>query len=102
MGEEKMGKEKKMGKEEKEKKEKTEKAVRKKARWARRKGKGEENTDSPGSSPLDTFSSILSNFGILGQIIQAVLNLLTGAGRSLNPLMTDVDPKTSAVPLPNP
>jgi len=66
------------------------------------KGKGEENTDSPGSSPLDTFSSILSNFGILGQIIQAVLNVLTGTGRSLNPLMTDFDSKTTAVPLPNP
>ena len=66
------------------------------------KGKGEGNTDSPGSSPLDTFSSILSNFGILGQIIQAVLNVLTGTERSLNPLMTDFDPKTTAVPLPNP
>ena len=63
------------------------------------KGKGKENTNSPGSSPLDT---ILSNFGILGQIIQAVLNVLTGTGRSLNPLMTDFDSKTTAVPLPNP
>merc|ERR1719206_364944 len=39
------------------------------------KGKGKDSTDSIGSSLLDTLSSALSNFGILGQIIQAVLNL---------------------------
>merc|ERR1719206_1347121 len=66
------------------------------------KGKGKDSTDSIGSSLLDTLSSALSNFGILGQIIQAVLNLLMGAGRSLNPIKTVLDTKSTLAPLPNP
>ena len=66
------------------------------------KGKGKDSTDSIGSSLLDTLSSALSNFGILGQIIQAVLNLLMGAGRSLNPIKTVLDTKSTVAPLPNP
>merc|ERR1719206_400926 len=66
------------------------------------KGKGKDSTDSIGSSLLDTLSSALSKFGILGQIIQAVLNLLMGAGRSLNPIKTVLDTKSSVAPLPNP
>merc|ERR1712013_523772 len=66
------------------------------------KGKGKDITDSIGSSLLDTLSSALSNFGFLGQIIQAVLNLLMGAGRSLNPIKTVLDTKSTVAPLPNP
>ena len=66
------------------------------------KGKGKDSTDSIGSSLLDTLSSALSNFGILGQIIQAVLNLLMGAGRSLNPIKTVLDTKSTVAPLSNP
>merc|ERR1712121_627009 len=66
------------------------------------KGKGKDSTDSIGSSLLDTLFSALSNFGILGQIIQVVLNLLMGAGRSLNPLQSVLDTKSTAAPLPNP
>merc|ERR1712013_741426 len=64
------------------------------------KGKGKDITDSIGSSLLDTLSSALSNFGFLGQIIQAVLNLLMGAGRSLNPIKTVLDTKSTVAPLP--
>ena len=58
------------------------------------KGKGEGST---GSSLLDTLSN-----NLLGQIIQAVLNLLTGAVSSLNPLRADLDTKSTSAPLPNP
>merc|ERR1719431_70214 len=55
------------------------------------KGKGQE------SSLLDTLSN-----NLLGQIIQAVLNLLTGAVSSLNPFRSALEAKTTTVPLPNP
>jgi len=58
------------------------------------KGKGKDNT---GSSLLDS----LSNFGILGQIIQAALSLLTGVASSLNPFRS-IEPKAGVSPLPNP
>merc|ERR1712183_274774 len=57
------------------------------------KGKGKDNT---GSSLVDS----LSNFGILGQIIQAALSLLTGAASSLNPFRS-IEPKAGVSPLPS-
>merc|ERR1712105_158169 len=57
----------------------------------------EKGKDSTGSSILD----FLSN-NLLGQIIQAVLNLLTGAADSLNPFKSIMEPKAGVSPLPNP
>merc|ERR1711874_455828 len=58
------------------------------------KGKGK---DSAGSSLLDTLSN-----NLLGQIIQAVLNLLTGAVSSLNPFRSALETKVTTPSLPNP
>jgi len=58
------------------------------------KGKGKE---SSGSSLLDTLSN-----NLLGQIIQAVLNLLTGAVSSLNPFKSALETKVTTPALPNP
>jgi len=72
------------------------------------KGKGKEgkggkdSTESTGSSPIDILSDSLSKFGLLGQIIQGVLNLLTGAVSSLNPFKSAIEAKTTTPPLPNP
>merc|ERR1719427_108704 len=58
------------------------------------KGKGK---DSAAESSNNLLESVLSNFGLLGQIIQAALDLLTGiAGRSI------IEPKAGVSPLPNP
>merc|ERR1719206_1150612 len=65
------------------------------------KGKGKEGKGK-GKDSTDTLYSAFSNFRIFGQIIQAVLNLLMGAGRSLNPIKTVLDTKTTVAPLPNP
>merc|ERR1712179_436841 len=69
-----------------------------------RHGKGKEGKggigkgkDSTGSSLLETLSN-----NLLGQIIQAVLSLLTGAVDSLNPFRTIMEPKAGDSPLPNP
>merc|ERR1711874_400438 len=65
------------------------------------KGKGKEGKgkgkDSAGSSLLDTLSN-----NLLGQIIQAVLNLLTGAVSSLNPFRSALETKVNTPSLPNP
>merc|ERR1711874_269042 len=65
------------------------------------KGKGKEGKgkgkDSAGSSLLDTLSN-----NLLGQIIQAVLNLLTGAVSSLNPFRSALETKVTTPSLPNP
>merc|ERR1712106_1269631 len=62
------------------------------------KGKGKDsNKDSTGSSLLDTWAD-----NLLGKIIEAVLNLLTGAASSLNPLRTALGTKVNETPLPNP
>merc|ERR1712106_176820 len=62
------------------------------------KGKGKDsNKESAGSSLLDTLSD-----NLLGKIIEAVLNLLTGAASSLNPLRTALETKVNETPLPNP
>merc|ERR1712142_1164213 len=62
-----------------------------------RHGKGKEGKDSVGSSLLDTLSN-----NLLGQIIQAALNLLTGAlGRSDVAMEPRID-LSSVAPLPNP
>merc|ERR1711874_771158 len=58
------------------------------------KGKGK---DSAGSSLLDTLSN-----NLLGEIIQAVLNLLTGAVSSLNPFRSALETKVTTPSLPNP
>jgi len=58
------------------------------------KGKGK---DAAGSSLLDTLSN-----NLLGQIIQAVLNLLTGAVSSLNPFRSALETKVTTPTLPNP
>merc|ERR1711874_274390 len=58
------------------------------------KGKGKEGA---GSSLLDTLSN-----NLLGQIIQAVLNLLTGAVSSLNPFRSALETKVNTPSLPNP
>jgi len=60
------------------------------------KGKG-KGKDSAGSSLLDTLSN-----NLLGQIIQAVLNLLTGAVSSLNPFRSALETKVNTPSLPNP
>merc|ERR1719495_2757371 len=61
-------------------------------------GKGGKGNDSAAeSSILDTLSN-----NLLGQIIQSVLGLLTGAVSSLNPLKSALEPKTTTPPLPNP
>merc|ERR1719369_1455620 len=61
-------------------------------------GKGGKGNDSAAeSSILDTLSN-----NLLGQIIQSVLSLLTGAVSSLNPLKSAMEPKTTTPPLPNP
>merc|ERR1712042_124794 len=57
-----------------------------------KKGKGASE-----SSLLDLFSN-----NLLGQILQSVLNLLTGAVSSIIPLRTTLEPKTDVTPLPNP
>merc|ERR1719427_1846941 len=58
------------------------------------KGKGKDSTAESSNNLLE---SVLSNFGLLGQIIQAALDLLTGiAGRSI------IEPKAGVSPLPNP
>merc|ERR1712179_159708 len=59
--------------------------------------KGKDSQESTGSSLLDTLSN-----NLLGQIIQSVLSLLTGAVSSLNPLKSAMEPKTTTPPLPNP
>merc|ERR1712042_165574 len=60
-------------------------------------GKGKKGKDSVGSSLLDTLSN-----NLLGQIIQAALNLLTGAlGRSDVAVEPRID-LSSVAPLPNP
>merc|ERR1712168_1272880 len=60
-------------------------------------GKGKKGKDSVGSSLLDTLSN-----NLLGQIIQAALNLLTGAlGRSDVAVESRID-LSSVAPLPNP
>jgi len=77
------------------------------------KGKGKESApessipDTPSTNPLDSLLSLLidslSNFGLLGQIIQTALSLLTGVASSLNPFSrTLMDEKASLSPLPNP
>merc|ERR1719317_2208 len=58
------------------------------------KGKGKDSTES---SLIDTLSN-----NILGQIIQAVLGLLTGAVSSLNPFRAALETKSTTAPLPNP
>merc|ERR1719317_1545549 len=58
------------------------------------KGKGKDITES---SLIDTLSN-----NILGQIIQAVLGLLTGAVSSLNPFRAALETKSTTAPLPNP
>merc|ERR1712105_540604 len=63
---------------------------------------GKDSAESTGSSPIDILSDSLSNFGLLGQIIQGVLNLLTGAVSSLNPFKSAIEAKTTTPPLPNP
>merc|ERR1712025_1561344 len=61
------------------------------------KGKDGKGKDSVGSSLLDTLSN-----NLLGQIIQAALNLLTGAlGRSNVAVEPRID-LSSLAPLPNP
>merc|ERR1719495_1424355 len=63
-----------------------------------KEGKGGKGNDSAAeSSILDTLSN-----NLLGQIIQSVLGLLTGAVSSLNPLKSAMEPKTTTPPLPNP
>merc|ERR1719369_1992217 len=63
-----------------------------------KEGKGGKGNDSAAeSSILDTLSN-----NLLGQIIQSVLGLLTGAVSSLNPLKSTLEPKTTTPPLPNP
>merc|ERR1719427_2222677 len=63
-----------------------------------KEGKGGKGNDSAAeSSILDTLSN-----NLLGQIIQSVLSLLTGAVSSLNPLKSALEPKTTTPPLPNP
>ena len=57
-----------------------------------KKGKGASE-----SSLLDLFSN-----NILGQILQSVLNLLTGAVSSVIPLRTTLEPKADVTPIPNP
>merc|ERR1719427_2155219 len=65
------------------------------------KGKGKESAAESSNNLLESLLSSLidslSNFGLLGQIIQAALGLLTGvAGRSIN------EPRANLSPLPNP
>merc|ERR1719369_1606169 len=63
-----------------------------------KEGKGGKGNESAAeSSILDTLSN-----NLLGQIIQSVLGLLTGAVSSLNPLKSAMEPKTTTPPLPNP
>merc|ERR1711872_981963 len=57
-----------------------------------KKGKGASE-----SSLLDLFSN-----NLLGQILQSVLNLLTGAVSSVIPLRTTLEPKTDVTHIPNP
>merc|ERR1719369_1535863 len=60
-----------------------------------KEGKGGKGNDSAAeSSILDTLSN-----NLLGQIIQSVLGLLTGAVSSLNPLKSAMEPKTTTPPL---
>merc|ERR1719369_226834 len=63
-----------------------------------KEGKGGKGNDSAAESSI---LDILSN-NLLGQIIQSVLGLLTGAVSSLNPLKSAMEPKTTTPPLPNP
>merc|ERR1711975_159494 len=59
-----------------------------------KKGKGKGSSESP-------LLDLLSN-NLLGQIIQSVLNLLTGAASSVLPLRTTLEPKADVAPIPNP
>merc|ERR1712083_839578 len=59
-----------------------------------KKGKGEDSSASP-------LLDLLSN-NLLGQIIQSVLNLLTGAVSSVLTLRTALEPKADVAPIPNP
>merc|ERR1719369_1501912 len=69
------------------------------------KGKGKEGKGGKGkegkgkeSAAESSILDILSN-NLLGQIIQSVLGLLTGAVSSLNPLKSAMEPKTTTPPL---
>merc|ERR1719495_42090 len=63
-----------------------------------KEGKGGKGNDSAAeSSILDTLSN-----NLLGQIIQSVLGLLTGAVSRLERIQTAMEPKTTTPPLPNP
>merc|ERR1711872_257366 len=58
---------------------------------------GKKGKSASESSLLDLFSN-----NLLGQILQSVLNLLTGAVSSIIPLRTTLEPKTDVTHIPNP